>query len=157
MGHPRRLKKKYSTPRHPWREERIKEERELIKKYGLKNLREVWKAKFKLRQVRSQARALLAFTGKEAEQRRKTLIDSLIRTGLLKAEATIDDVLALKVTDVLDRRLQSVVYKKGLAPAINAARQMIAHRHIKIGGRIANAPGYLVKQNEEDKISKVES
>lgn len=150
------MKKKYSTPRHPWREERIKEERELIKKYGLKNLREVWKAKFRLRQVRSQARALLAFTGKEAEQRRKTLIDSLIRIGLLKQGATIDDLLALKVTDVLDRRLQTVVYRKGVAPTLGGARQMISHRHVKIGDRIVNMPGYLVRQNEEDKINKVE-
>jgi len=155
VGHPRRLKKKYSSPKHPWREERIKEEHELIKKYGLKNITEVWKAKFKLRQIRSQARALLAFTGKEAEKRRKTLIGSLIKLGLLKQDATLDEVLALKVTDILDRRLQTIVYKKGIATAINEARQMIAHRHIKIGGRTVNAPGYLVKLDEADKVSKV--
>ena len=44
MGDPKRLRKKYETPSHPWEEERIKRETELMKKYGLKNKREIWKA-----------------------------------------------------------------------------------------------------------------
>jgi len=45
MGSPKFSKKKYNTPKHPWKEGRIESERELIKKYGLKNHKEVWKSK----------------------------------------------------------------------------------------------------------------
>ncbi|KAF5426797.1 small subunit ribosomal protein S4, partial [Candidatus Methanophagaceae archaeon] len=44
MGHPKKLKKKYERPRRPWVLQRIKDERELAEKYGLKNKREIWKA-----------------------------------------------------------------------------------------------------------------
>ena len=38
----RRQKKQYASPRHPWQAERIKEEMDLVKRYGLKNKKEVW-------------------------------------------------------------------------------------------------------------------
>lgn len=156
MGHPRKLRKKYSTPRHMWRKERIEEEKKLKKIYGLKNSREIWKAGFRLRKIRAEARKLLASTGEEAEKRKNMLIKSLARIGLLKEDATLDDVLGLKITDILERRLQTIVYKKKLANTIKEARQLIVHRHIKIGDRIVNVPGYIVRVDEEDKIAKIE-
>lgn len=156
MGHPRKLRKKYSTPRHMWRKERIAEEKELKKIYGLKNSREIWKARFRLRKIRAEARKLLASSGEEAEKRKEMLIKSLSRIGLLKENATLDDVLGLKVTDILERRLQTMVHKKKLANTIKEARQLIVHKHIKVGDRIVNIPGYIVRVDEEDKITKVE-
>jgi len=47
MGKPKFSRKKYETPSHPWQEDRIKAENELVKKYGLKNKKEVWKARTK--------------------------------------------------------------------------------------------------------------
>lgn len=156
MGHPRKLRKKYSTPRHMWRKERIEEEKELKRIYGLRNSREIWRARFKLRKIRAEARKLLASAGEEAEKRKNMLIKSLSRIGLLKENATLDDVLGLKITDILERRLQTVVYKKKLANTIKEARQLIVHKHIKIGDRIVNVPGYIVRVDEEDKITKVD-
>ncbi len=37
MGQPRKSRKKYNTPPHPWNAERIKNENKLMTKYGLKN------------------------------------------------------------------------------------------------------------------------
>ena len=44
MGQPRKSRKKYNTPPHPWNAERIKNENKLMTKYGLKNKKEIWKA-----------------------------------------------------------------------------------------------------------------
>ena len=61
-------------------------------------------------------------------------------------------MLGLTVRDVLERRLQTLVYKKGLALSIYHARQLIVHGHIAINGRRVRSPGYLVSREEEDKI-----
>jgi small subunit ribosomal protein S4 len=76
----------------------------------------------------------------------------LAKYGLVSENATADDVLRLTVRDILERRLQTVVYRLGLAKTIYHARQLIVHRHIAIGDQIVNVPGYLVKKEEEGKI-----
>ncbi|MFQ6118880.1 MAG: 30S ribosomal protein S4, partial [Methanosarcinales archaeon] len=52
MGYPGKSRKSYDTPKHPWQEARMTEEVELIKNYGLRNKREVWKAASILRRYR---------------------------------------------------------------------------------------------------------
>jgi len=44
MGHPRKARKQYDTPSHPWNAARIKSENKLVVKYGLRTKKEVWKA-----------------------------------------------------------------------------------------------------------------
>jgi len=156
MGKPKFSRKKYETPSHPWQEDRIKEENELIKKYGLKNKREIWKAETQLRRYRSQARELLAKirTGdvqskKESDQ----LLMHLNRMNILPANATLDDVLALDTEAILSRRLQTLTYLKGLAVTPTQARQLIVHGHIAISGRKVTVPGYMVTGEEENEIS----
>ncbi|RMF89568.1 MAG: 30S ribosomal protein S4 [Methanobacteriota archaeon] len=152
MGHPRRIAKKYSTPKHPWRAERIQEENRLQREYGLKNKKEIWKAHAYLRDIRRQARKLLALRTRQAEVERTQLINRLVRLGLLKGDEGIDEILALTTTDILDRRLQTIVYKKGLSATINQARQFIVHGHVAIGGQRVTAPSYLVRVDEEKDI-----
>ncbi len=156
MGDPRFNRKTYETPKHPWEAERIKEEWELKKKYGLKNKREIWKAKSILRNFRAQARDLqarLRYGDPQAERQQKQLFGKLTRLGILTEDtATLDAVLSLNVEDILRRRLQTVVYLKGLARTPKQARQFIVHGHISIGGRRVTIPGYLVRKEEEDMI-----
>ncbi len=152
MGDPKKPRKLYETPRHPWKKERLIEERRLVSKYGLKNKRELWRMETLLKKFRRQARRLLASSGKQAEKEAKELINKLIRLNLLKEGATLDDILALKVEDILERRLQTLVYKKGLARTINQARQFIVHGHIMVNGVKVTSPSYLVEADEEDKI-----
>ena len=59
MGHPRKARKKYDTPPHPWNADRIKEENKLLQKYGLKNKKEIWKAETTVKRYRRDARHLL--------------------------------------------------------------------------------------------------
>jgi small subunit ribosomal protein S4 len=153
MGHPRRISKKYSTPKHPWRAERIQEEKGIERKYGLKNKKEIWKAHAYLRSVRQQARKLLAQRTAQSEVEKAQLMARLVRLGLLKPDAGLDEILALKTTDFLDRRLQTKVYNLGIASTINQARQLITHGHVMIKGKKVTAPSYLIRGEEETQIT----
>jgi small subunit ribosomal protein S4 len=148
-------RKRYETPMHPWKESRIKSERELIKKYGLKNHKEVWKAKTYLGKHREQARELLAKAGAASPQAKKEseqLLLHLTRMGILAMGASLDDVLALETETVLSRRLQTLVYLKGFSSTPYQARQLISHGHVAVNGRKVTVPGYMVKKDEEGHI-----
>ena len=73
--------------------------------------------------------------------------------GLLPETATVDDVLRLTIEDILERRLQTMVYNNGLSNTIYHARQLITHGHISIAGQKITSPGHLVLRNEESNIN----
>ena len=155
MGKPKFSRKKYETPSHPWQEDRIKSENELIKKYGLKNKREIWKAETRLRKYRGQARELLAKIGTTDSQSNKEsnqLLMHLSRMNILPPNSTLDDVLALETESILSRRLQTLTYLKGLANTPDQARQLISHGHIAIGDKRVTIPSYLITREEESEI-----
>ena len=155
MGKPKFSRKKYETPSHPWQEDRIKAENELVKKYGLKNKREVWKARTKLSKFRGQARELLAKVKSEDVQGKKEseqLLVFLNRLNILPTNSSLDDVLALDIESILARRLQTLSYLKGFANTPDQSRQLIIHGHIAIGNRRVTIPGYLVTKDEEEQI-----
>lgn len=148
-------RKKYETPLHPWKENRIKSERELIKKYGLKNHKEVWKAKTYLGKHREQARELLAKVSTANPQAKKEsdqLLLHLTRMGILNMGASLDDVLALETEAVLSRRLQTLVYLKGFSSTPYQARQLICHGHVAVSGKKVTIPSYMVRKDEETQI-----
>ncbi|MCU0632125.1 MAG: 30S ribosomal protein S4 [Methanolinea sp.] len=158
MGYPGKNHKQYQTPKRPFEKTRIEEENRLMIEYGLRNKREVWKAASHLRRFRKAARDLLALmsTGTDRalfEAKKAELIGHLQRTGLLGPDADIDNVLSLKVQNQLERRLQTLVYRQGLARSPKQARQMITHGHIAIGGKRVSIPGYKVSRAEETEIS----
>jgi len=148
----KRQRKKYSRPRHPWDKQRMDAEDVLLRKYGLRRKKEIWKTAAILRGWRRQARRLLALSGKQAELETRQLLDRLRKYGLVGENATLDDVLSLTVEDLLERRLQTVVYRKGLARTPRQARQLIIHGHVKIGEQRVRTPSYLVPVEEEGKI-----
>lgn len=152
MGDPRRLKKKYKTPAHPWQKERILEELGFLGIYGLRNKREFWISKTIIGNFRNIARESRTFTKEKAAAAQKVLIKKLNRLGLLGPEASLEDVLLLTAEDVLKRRLQTFVYEKGLARSIHQARQMIVHGHICVGEKRIDAPSYIVQRDEEDLV-----
>ncbi|MCQ1535541.1 30S ribosomal protein S4 [Methanosarcina sp. KYL-1] len=157
MAYPGKKSKSYETPKHPWQEARMATEVELVKAYGLRNKKEVWKAASMLRMYRSEARNLLAkfAEGKEGglEGHLKTqseeILSKLIRYGITKSDANIDDILSLKTENILERRLQTQVLRLGLARTILQARQFITHGHIAVNGRKATIPGMLISRDDE--------
>ncbi|NLN72304.1 MAG: 30S ribosomal protein S4 [Thermoplasmatales archaeon] len=156
MGDPKFARKAYDTPSHPWQGERIKAEVVLVNQYGLKNKTEVWKAQTQIRKIRGQSRDLQARLRGEEEQAQKEadgLLAKCGRMGLLPLEgATLNDILVLSEGDILERRLQTLVYKKGLATSLKQARQMIVHGHVLMNGHRVTVPGYIVQRGEEASI-----
>lgn len=153
MGDPRTTKKKYKGPAHPWRKKRIEEENKLQKEYGLKNKKEIWKTVSELRRLNAQAKKLIRERGqKQALIEEKQLLGRLNKLSLLEESAHLEDVLALESKNLLDRRLQSISYKRGLAMSMKQARQFITHGHILVKGRKITVPSYLLTREEEASV-----
>ena len=152
MGDPKKPRKSFSRPKNPWRSEQLAQELYLVGTYGLRNKRELWKTQAELSNVRKQARRLLAASPEVRAKDGKILLDSLVRRGLFAEGVTLDDVLNLSVEDFLGRRLQTLIYKKGAAVSPLQARQLITHRHVKIGTRTVDIPGYPVTAQEEGSL-----
>lgn len=140
---PIRKHKKYNKPRKLYDVAIIKEEQGLIKKYGLKTRREVWKADFAIAKIRNIAKSLITAD----ENKKQEFVERQAKKGF-KVES-IADVLGLNKEDLLKRRLQSVVVAKKLAPTYKHARQLIAHKHVTIDGKIIDAPSHLTTLGEE--------
>lgn len=153
MGDIKRQKKKYNTPMHPWSGTRIKEERVLMKNYGLVNKREVWKMNSLLTKFKDQAKTLFAKKGKQAEIEREQMINRMKTLGILSEETSLDAILSLTIEKILERRLETILVKKGLARSMKQARQFITHNHVSVNGKVINSPSYLVKVEEENTIS----
>jgi small subunit ribosomal protein S4 len=152
MGDPKKPRKKYETPRHPWRKDQLEVELKLVGEYGLRNKRELWRYRTMLSEVRGIARSLLAKSGEERERLQREYLSKLSRVGLLPEQTEIDEVLDLDIKDLLERRLQTMVYRTGLARSIHQARQLVSHGHIVIGNRRVTVPSYLVSRLEEPAI-----
>jgi len=148
----KKLKKQYETPNEGWSEERIQREDELIEQFGLKNKKEVYKGESELRALRREARRLVA---EEDETQRKALINKANSLGFVQEDAGLEDILTLNVTDILNRRLQSAVSRRGYADTPKEARQIVTHGHVYVDGNRVNIPGYLLTKEEEKTIDVV--
>jgi len=151
MALPGENTKFYETPNHPFQGERIAEEHDLVGRYGLKNKEELWRAQSELRSYRREARRLLG-TVSDEEEETSEFVTRLKRIGVLDETDSLDGVLSLDVTDVLERRLQTVAYRKGLAHTPKQARQFVVHGHVTVGDHRVTAPSYKVEVDEEDRV-----
>ncbi len=128
-------------------------ELKLLGQYGLRNKREIWRHKTLLSKYRGIGRSLLGMSTEERKKQEKQLLDRLNRLGILPEESALDDVLDLALEDILERRLQTLVFQRGLAQSIQQSRQLITHGHIAIDGKRVSTPSYLVLKDEEEKIA----
>ncbi|KAF2709642.1 ribosomal protein S4 [Pleomassaria siparia CBS 279.74] len=173
---PRSYSKTYSVPRRPFESARLDTELKLVGEYGLRNKREVWRVQLTLSKIRRAARyvallcAFLKFlrmrsltvcssllTLDEKDPKRlfegNALIRRLVRVGVLdESRMRLDYVLALKIEDFLERRLQTCVFKLGLAKTIHHARVLIRQRHIRVGKQIVNVPSFVVRLDSQKHI-----
>jgi small subunit ribosomal protein S4 len=143
----KRKHKIYSRPKRPFDKARIEEEGEIVKEFGLKNKREIWKAEAKIKLMREKAKKLIS--AKPEEQ--KILFNKLKKIGL--NVNSIADVLSLNKKDYLKRRLQTIVFEKKLAKSAKSARQLIVHQKVLVDGKIVNVPSYIVPVEFENKIT----
>ena len=155
MGEPKFSRPKFDTPSHPWKAARIEEEHAIKAQHGLKNMREIWKAKSQLRRHRRQAMRLIGMVDTSeghGKREMEDLLRSLHNKGLIASDANLDDILSLGTEDILNRRLQAQVYYKGLATTMKQARQLVSHGQICIGEQKITIPSYPVSRDEEESI-----
>merc|ERR1739838_350837 len=152
---PRSYTKTYKVPRRPFESARLDQELKLVGEYGLRNKREVWRVQLTLSKIRRAARQLLTLDEKDPKRlfEGNALIRRLVRVGVLdESRMKLDYVLALNIEDFLERRLQTCVYKLGLAKSIHHARILIKQRHIRVGKQIVNVPSFLVRVDSQKHI-----
>jgi small subunit ribosomal protein S4 len=143
-------KSKFERPTKSWDKTRIEEEKTIMQSYGLRRKKEIWRAESILREYRRLARELSARKDKDKE---KILLDKLFKMGLIGRDADLDGVLALTIESILNRRIQTLVVKKGLAKTTKQARQYIVHGHISFEGRRVKWPSTLIHMGGEEGIS----
>ena len=155
MGDPKRQRKKYETPRFLWRRDILQEELKLLGTYGLRNKHELWRHETALSKYRGIARSLIGMSPEERDKIENELLTKLKKIGILQETAVLDNVLDLTIEDLLERRLQTIIFRKSLAKTPYQARQLITHRHIIIGNRIVTAFGWegsekshMIRQDE---------
>jgi small subunit ribosomal protein S4 len=153
MGDPRKNRKKFQTPMHPWQSARIESEKEIVKKYGIKRKNEIWKMDSQLKSFLKRAKTVIALRTEQSEIEKKQLLDRLSKLGLLKeGDARVENVLNLTLKDVMERRLQTVLVKKQIAQSMLQSRQFITHGIVAVGTRKVTSPSYLVAVSEEPNI-----
>ncbi|KAF8936774.1 40S ribosomal protein S9, partial [Dissophora ornata] len=134
---------------------RLDQELKLVGEYGLRNKREIWRIGFTLSNIRRAARELLTLEDKDPRRlfEGNALIRRLVRIGVLDEDKMkLDYVLALKIEDFLERRLQTQVFKLGLAKSIHHARVLIRQRHIRVGKQVVDIPSFVVRLDSQKHI-----
>ena len=155
MGDPKKQRKKFATPSHPWQKDRIDAEKEILKHYGLRRKNEIWKINSMLQNFLNRAKTIIGKRTKQSEVEKKQLLDRLHLLGLLQKDSKIEDVLNLSLKNFMERRLQTLVFRKKLANSVMQSRQFITHEHVVVGKRKVTSPSYLVSLNEETQIKLV--
>ena len=153
MGDPRRLRNKFDRPKKLWDVDRVKHDKALKIEYGLKNMSELWRATAELKKYRREARRLLSLSEEERKDDAAKILQKLAKLGVLKEGSKIDDVLSLEVRSILERRLQTIVQRKGLARTMRQARQLITHGFIGMGERRLTRPGITINLKDEALIA----
>ncbi len=152
MGDPKKLKKKYETPNHPWNKTEIDANKELRREFGLRNRREILVAESFLKKYKNLAKRLIANQTAQGAKEKEQIMGKLQQLGLLQAGADLNSILNLHTKDVLERRLQTLLARKGLCRTMKQARQFVTHRHVRIGDKEITSPGFLVSLEQETHI-----
>ena len=59
-----------------------------------------------------------------------------------------DGITGENLLQLLEARLDNVVYRLGIAPTRRSARQLVVHKHITVNGNLVNIPSYTLKEGD---------
>ena len=152
MGDPKKIRKKYDTPSHPWIKSRIDDEKRVAKEFGTRNKKEIWKMETILKNFKQQAKKLITLDTPQAKVETEHLFRRIAQLGLANGDVSFDVVLGLSIDDLMARRLQTIVFKKGLAHSVKQARQFIIHEHIVVAGKKMTSPSHIVSVSDEASV-----
>jgi small subunit ribosomal protein S4 len=157
MGDPGRQRRKYRGPSHPWIRERIEEEKVLKLEYGTKNKKEIYRLGSLLSKFKGEAKALIPLHTEQAEQKKKQLLSRLAAFKLISQSAKLDDILAISLKDLMERRAQTLLVRRALARTVKQARQLITHKHVMVKGKLITSPSTLLTAEQEAALDFVPS
>ncbi|GAX83096.1 hypothetical protein CEUSTIGMA_g10522.t1 [Chlamydomonas eustigma] len=155
IGFYRNYGKTFKKPRRPFEKERLDAELKLVGEYGLRNKRELWRVQMVLSKIRNAARNLLTLDEKDPKRifEGQALMRRMYKYGLLnETQDKLDYVLALQPNDFLERRLQTVVFKQGLAKSIHHARVLIRQKHIRVGKQVVDVASFMVRVDSQKHV-----
>ena len=132
MGDPKKQRKKYATPSHPWNKDRIDAEQVLLKQYGLRRKQEIWKMDSFLRNLLKRAKKIIGTQSSQAELEKKQLLDKAHSLGLIEKDAKTENILNINLSNIMDRRLQTLLVRQNLSRTPRQARQLIVHGHVVV-------------------------
>ena len=69
-------------------------------------------------------------------------------SNLFKKASSKSGITGELLLQLCESRLDNIVYRLGIAPTRDAARQFVSHRHITVNGQIVNIPSYSIKVGE---------
>ena len=145
----------FRKPKRAFEKDRLEAEMKVVGQYGLRNKREMWRVNYALAKLRSAARSLLTLDAKDELRifQGEALLRRMTRLGLLNEnEKSLDYVLGLTTSKIMERRLQTKVFKLQIARSVHHARVLIKQRHIRVGKQICNVPSFMVRQDSEKHI-----
>lgn len=97
---------------------------------------------------------------KQKLRRMYGLLEAQFRNYFSKAERQ-KGITSENLVQLLERRLDNVVYRLGFASSRSSARQLVRHRHFLVNGRIVNIPSYILNAgdtvNVKEKSKKLET
>ena len=90
---------------------------------------------------------------REKQKTRRTygILERQFKNYFKKAERS-KGVTGEMLLQFLERRLDNVIYRLGMAPSRSAARQLIRHRHFTVNGTLVDIPSFQLKAGDEVKV-----
>ena len=84
---------------------------------------------------------------KQKVKRMYGLLEQQFRLYFERADSS-KGITGENLLKLLESRLDNTVYRLGLAPSRNAARQLVRHRHFMVNGRLVDIPSFQVQAND---------
>jgi small subunit ribosomal protein S4 len=154
MGGPRKLKKQYKQIPTYFDLSLQAQYNKLETRYGLKNRKEIHKMEGKVQRVQRllKARYIESLSSKRGQKKIDLTLNKLKKLGVLNATAELNEALRITPENFLERRLQTLVFKKGLAPTIKRARQQIRHGKVFLFDKKVKMPSTIIPLLNENQI-----